>query len=147
MHPRSQSRQVVVEVHDDMDEGVDEGSESSVAVGDKLETDVTSDGHEAVMRDMQDGDLIIFLPQNKEQGVEEVQELEQQVPISQVEQVIGEVLLLASPDIESEIRSNEGCHESHQVQDDVGQVVPDHRPRTLVCWAIFHHDSPREQDE
>lgn len=147
LHTRSQCRQVVVKVHDDMDEGVDEWGESSVAVGDKLETHVTRDGHEAVMRDMQQGDLIIFLPQNKEQGVKEVQELEQQISVSQVEQVIGEVLLLTAPDIETEIGSEEGGQKSYQVQDDVGQVVPDHCFRTLVGRAIPHHDPSRHQDE
>ena len=126
LHVRTKSSQVVVKVHNDMNKGVDDGSETSVAVGNELQAYIASDRHQAVMSHVEERDLIVLLSKNEEQSVKKVDKLENQVSISEIQEMRSKVLLLASPDIQSKVGSNEGNNEANQVDDDVEQIVVNH---------------------
>ena len=55
---RSHGRQHVVEIHDDMDTGVEKSKEGSVAAGQETGAGPDREGHDAMMDDMQQRDLI-----------------------------------------------------------------------------------------
>lgn len=65
----SHSREHIVEVHDDMNEGVDDSNEGAVTAGIIFHATPRNHWHHSVMVQVQESHLIIFLPKNEEYRV------------------------------------------------------------------------------
>ena len=77
---RTQSRDEIVEVHDDVDAHVEEHEEGRMATSDKLEEGPADHGHYGVMNYVQRCQLVIFLSQNKEERIHEIDEFGKEIP-------------------------------------------------------------------
>ena len=64
---RAHRRDHVVEVHDDVDEGVEEGEEGRVAARCELEAHPDGEGHDAVVDHMQRRHVLVLLSQNEKE--------------------------------------------------------------------------------
>lgn len=62
----SQCGESIVGVHDDMDDAVQEGVESSQTTWGKFDSKPPGEGHDGVMVDMQESYLAVLFPQDKE---------------------------------------------------------------------------------
>lgn len=71
LHVRSHGGEHVVRVHEDVDEGVDQSQEGSMATRKVLDANQAADGHQSVMVDVQECDLALVLTQHEEHGVHE----------------------------------------------------------------------------
>lgn len=76
--------QQVVRVHDNMNERIKEAEESGMSSWSELDAPPNSGRHDAVMYNMQIGDLVKFFPQHKEDGIHEFRELAKEIPPTQV---------------------------------------------------------------
>ena len=76
----SQGGHHVIEVHDDVDEGVEQSEEGRVTAGAEADADPDAERHDAVVDDVQQRNVLVFLAQDEEERVEELGELGEVVP-------------------------------------------------------------------
>ncbi len=69
-HGRAEGREEVVEVHDNMDEGVEEAAEGLVSAGREAGQLPGDEGHDGVVDDVQVGDVAVLLARHEEQRVD-----------------------------------------------------------------------------
>ena len=74
--PWSERGQEVVDVHDDVDEGVEERAEALVAAGHEATGLPGEEGHDAVVDHVQRRHVVVLLAQDEEERVEELSELQ-----------------------------------------------------------------------
>lgn len=80
LHAGVLRRQEVVEVHDHVHEGVEEGQGVEVAPGAvEPAQDIAAQDHEDVVVDVEEGDLLVALPQDEEHGVQQIDDLVEDV--------------------------------------------------------------------
>ena len=65
LHLRSESGEEVVDVHEDVHTGVDEACQELVSAWQPTDVDVGHEGHDGVMNDVKDGDLVELLAEHK----------------------------------------------------------------------------------
>ena len=75
----------VVEVHQRVHSGVEEGAKAALSTADEPGPPPTEEGQGAVVDHMKEGEVGELLPSDEEEGVEEVDELGEVVPPSQVD--------------------------------------------------------------
>lgn len=133
----------VVEIHDDVDESVEQTEESRVAT--RCETDSEPDAHRhnAVMHNVQKRDMFILFAQNEENRVEELGELGEIIPPAGVHHpngqwIIGIIHRLASVTVTICPARHGYLVEEPRAEDDLNRVVNDQSAAKLEGWTVFH---------
>ena len=80
---RTHGSQKVVGIHDDMDGSVEHAKESGMATRCELNTPPYSGWHDAVVDDMQVGDLVELFAKHKEDSIQEFCEFAEVIPPAQ----------------------------------------------------------------
>jgi hypothetical protein len=75
----TEGSQVIVVVHNGVDEAVKDQDDSCSRTEGNLESDISSEGHDAMMNDMERSHLIPLFPQDEEYGVQKIKDLESHV--------------------------------------------------------------------
>lgn len=73
-------REAVVRVHQHMDEAVKRGAKVGVATRHPVHDEPPDVEHGEVMVDVQEGDLVVVLPQNEEESVHKLNEFGEVIP-------------------------------------------------------------------
>lgn len=106
------SREEVVEVHDSVDEAVEQRGEEGAPARHEHHRVPCHEGDGGVVVEVEEGDLVELLPQQHEPGVEELHKLRRIVPPAHLDQSIVDILdrmdRLAEP---AEVVSPEGGNE------------------------------------
>lgn len=55
-----------------MDKWVDEWGKSSISIGNEFQSNITCNGHKAVVSHMEEGNLIVFLAEDEEESIQKV---------------------------------------------------------------------------
>ena len=75
-------RYQVVAIHDDVHDWIDETGENWMAAAKEFASVPGQQDHTAMMVDVQKGDLIVLLAQHKENGVQQIKHLQQEVCVT-----------------------------------------------------------------
>lgn len=120
----SHSGHHVIEVHDDVNESVEQAEESRVTAGSETNAEPHAHWHDAVVNHVQKRNVLFFFPQNKEKRVEKFSELGEVIPPASVDHphsygIIRIIDRLATVIIPSSPASHANLVEEPRAEDDL----------------------------
>jgi len=133
----------VVEVHDDVNERVEQSEESRVAAGRETDAEPHAHRHDPVVHHVQKRYVLLFFTQNKENRVEKFGELGEVIPPASVDHPHGNGIVtivnrLTIIIVVVEPSAHQALVEEPGAEDDLNEVVDDEQPPELIGGTILH---------
>ena len=152
LHVRSKSSQTIIRIHDDMDEGVNEGTEGRMTSRSESDREPHIEGHGHMMNEMKSRYLTVLLSKHEEDGVQKFDELGKVENPSDMNhancvRMIGFVnrltlnVIFAKPAVDSEEPKQISIKYYH------GKVVDNHGSPEVVRLSSFHDLGSEVLDE
>jgi len=137
----------VVEVHDGVDAHVEETAKHGLAASDIPDPPPGSEGHDAVVDHVKSGEVVELLPEDKEDGVDVVDELGEEVPPRHVHRVqraraVRVVHRLAHPAVPTSQPECAGPIKHPGAEEGLEEIVGEHDTLYLVRGTVLHKTGP-----
>jgi len=135
-----------------MDPHVEEPTEGGVTSSDKPDPKPGGEGHDAVVDHVEGGQVAELLTEQEEEGVDEVNELGEEIPPSHVGSIqpilgVAEVHRLAQPVVLPSQPESAGLLEYPDTEQGLEQVVHDHQVLYVEGLPVLHEPGPRHSDD
>ncbi len=154
LEARSHSSHQVVEIHDDMNQGIEEGEETGMATGSEADTRPEAHRQDCVVDQVKDGDLSSPFPQDKEECVEEVDEFRYVEPIACCNHSHGIRIRLRKVDwltenVDGPLKPAAASQfvEDPSVKNDLKDVVDHKDTAKLIGGPVGHEAGPDDFDQ